>query len=368
MERKSIKEMTAQLAFIGLAMLFGASVVQGCSKDKEKTEPTPSSSTPVSVEAPPHTSAPPSVAAPEQEVCRDDYPVGLQECREKGQATDLAVSKQKLDDRISHERADARVASEKRVVKEALMAVQETESALDSIEDKESGAAMTSIKNAIGDLEILLAREPELANVPLDFGIETINMTPDLAEAKKIGRAAKQATQDGRFQEARVLLDSLTSEIRVTTTSLPLATYPGALKEAARLLSANDLLGAGDALRAALSTLVIEQTVSPIPLINTMTLIDHAKELALSLKPKEGSTAKGDEKRTRVQVLKALADAREQLKLAEALGYGSAVGDYEPIYDQIDYIENEVISGQSDDNLFAKLAHTAESLYEKISG
>ena len=368
MKPKSFKKNMAQLAFIGLAAAFCACLLQGCSKDKGKDDPPHSSTKTVSAEAAPQTSPPPPAAVPEQDVCRDDYPVGLQECRDKSQAGDLAVSKEKLDERISKERADARVATEKRVVKEALMAVQETEKALDLIEDKSPDEAMTSIKNAIGDLEILLAREPALSNVPLDFGVETINMVQNLHEAKKISKAAKEAVDNGSFQKARVLLDSLTSEIRVTTTSLPLATYPAALKEAARLLSANDLLGAGDTLRGALSTLVVDQTVSPIPLINTMTLIDRASELAQKLNPKEGSTGKDDLKKTRVKVLQALANAREQLKLAEALGYRSAEGDYEPINDLIDHIEDEVISGHSDNGVFAKLTHTAESLYEKIRG
>jgi len=370
MRRRPFTEAFESLSLFGLVLLVGAAGVQGCSSETYKDVLRPSQTatagaavTSTSTEAPP-------AGASAQQVCRDDYPVGLQECREKGQASNLSVPGKQLAAGISREREKARVESEKRVVKEALAAVQETQSALESIEDQNKDEALTSIKQATGDLEIVLARDPELSNVPLDFGIETINLAPDRAEAARIGAAAQRAVNEGRFQEARALLDMLTSEIRVTTTSLPLATYPDAMKEAARLLAADDLSGAEDALRGALATLVVDHEVYPIPLINTMTLIGHASGLAegLSLEARGKAPAKGDVEKLRKQVLAALADARGQLELAETLGYGSADIEYEPLDHMIDRLERQVTSGEGGGGVFAKLVDATRRFYEKVKG
>ncbi|MGC2402164.1 MAG: YfdX family protein, partial [Acidobacteriaceae bacterium] len=63
------------------------------------------------------------------------------------------------------------------------------------------------------------------------------------------------------------LLYGLTSEIRVRTYNLPLATYPLALTEAARLLDQQKNQDANTVLLTALNTLAIIDRVTPLPLV-----------------------------------------------------------------------------------------------------
>jgi YfdX protein len=67
------------------------------------------------------------------------------------------------------------------------------------------------------------------------------------------------------YPTARVILYSLTREIRSRTFNLPLATYPDALKEAARLLDEKENQEASNVLLTALNTLVVVDKVTPLP-------------------------------------------------------------------------------------------------------
>ena len=68
------------------------------------------------------------------------------------------------------------------------------------------------------------------------------------------------------FPAGRILLYHLTSELRVRTFNLPLATYPDALKQAARLLDEGKNSDASGTLQTALNTLVVIDHVTAIPL------------------------------------------------------------------------------------------------------
>jgi len=58
------------------------------------------------------------------------------------------------------------------------------------------------------------------------------------------------------------------SNIRVRTYNLALATYPTALKEAARLLDQKNTKEASDVLLTALNTLMVVDNVTPLPLVS----------------------------------------------------------------------------------------------------
>ena len=74
-----------------------------------------------------------------------------------------------------------------------------------------------------------------------------------------------------------MLLHGLTSEIRVRTYDLPLATYPASLGEAARLLDEKKTNEASNALMTALNTLVVIDRVTPLPLLVAQAAIDSAQ-------------------------------------------------------------------------------------------
>ena len=93
-----------------------------------------------------------------------------------------------------------------------------------------------------------------------------------------VGRATSFIS--GRYQVVRTLLRDFASETVVRVANLPMATYPDAIKEAARLIDAGEADEAAAVLRAALGTLVVTETVYPHPLIDAEVHLDAAKELA----------------------------------------------------------------------------------------
>ena len=231
-----------------------------------------------------------------------------QDGRQTGARPDsLALSADSLQASLDREVAEQTAAAEGDVVREAFDAVFETERALRALADEDTEEALAALERAVGKLEVLLARRPGLGLVPLDVAAEVRELRADPATVESLVAEAEDLIEDGHVQAARRVLDGLASELEVTTVSLPLATYPAAIREAARLIEAGDTAAARQFLLGALSTLLVEKEATPIPLIYAEAMVGVAADVA----PDDPDLA-----------LDLLADARDQLRLAEALGYG----------------------------------------------
>jgi hypothetical protein len=93
--------------------------------------------------------------------------------------------------------------------------------------------------------------------MPVDYELRVIDIAPHEIQAiLETAQDASRALDEKKYPAARALLHSFMSEIRVRTYNLPLATYPDALNQAARLLDQKDTEKAKTALLAALNTLV----------------------------------------------------------------------------------------------------------------
>jgi len=86
--------------------------------------------------------------------------------------------------------------------------------------------------------------------------------------------------KNNKIREARRLLNTLRSEISIKVINLPLASYPAALKLAAKFLHENRLDEAKNVLNQALLTFVETEIITPIPLLKTEFLITEAEALA----------------------------------------------------------------------------------------
>ena len=128
----------------------------------------------------------------------------------------------------------------------------------------------------------------------------------------------------------------MSSEIRVRTYNLPLETYPAAIKETVRLITNDKLDDAKALLQRTLSTLVVVEDVIPIPVINAQFMIAKAKDITSGNDP-----GKLDENKKK-EILDLLNGAREELKLAEALGYGSENRDFSALDASIKEIEGKI--------------------------
>jgi hypothetical protein len=155
-------------------------------------------------------------------------------------------------------------------------------------------------------------------------------------------------------QAARLLLDNLVSELNVTTINLPLATYPAAIKEAVRLIDADKPQAARQVLMAALSTLVIEKQATPLPLIYAESIVEVAADIA-------GDESKAD------AAIAMLADARYQLQLAEALGYGEQDEEFAAIRDDIETLEEQIEERRETSGPFDRLKIRLGRFSDRIS-
>ena len=240
---------------------------------------------------------------------------------------------------------------EKRLVQEAVSAVEETKRAIAAIEKKDKDAAIKAIEQAIGELDIILARDPDLALLPTDYAIAVVNVgLDDEKTIKDIRHEIKKAINFGYFDVARRLLNSLASEIRIVVTNLPLASYPDALKEAARLIDEDKGEVAKEVLELAFSTFVIEEEYLPIPLLKAHKLIEDASSQS-----------------DREEAMQLLAEAHTQLRLSQKLGYAEADVEYDELKTELENLKKQLKDGEHSHHTFGELKTKVAGFFQRIS-
>ena len=152
---------------------------------------------------------------------------------------------------------------------------------------------------------------------------------------------------DGKIQEAAHILSTLVSEIRITTTNIPLGSFPGIIKNAVSLINAGKTVEAGSRLYEASTRLEKKTEVIAIPLLQAEDLLTEATRLEYK---EDLSTEK-----SRAEVLIFADAAKDKLKLAELLGYGDK-DNYKMLYTVIGEIKATMHSESSADT-WAKIAH-----------
>ena len=212
--------------------------------------------------------------------------------------TNTAVDRQK---KVSQD------AAQKTLINDAVLAISETQRASESIAKGDSANALAALERATGKLDLLIARNPSTSLLPVR--VETIvieNAPADLSSIKKMSDRAQRALATKDYPLARVLLGGLQEEIRVRTYNLPLATYPQAIKQAARLIDKKKTSEASKILTAVLNTLVLVDHVFPETTIKAQAAVQVADSLR---------TMNKDES------LRLVDSAKQELVRAEALGY-----------------------------------------------
>lgn len=98
-------------------------------------------------------------------------------------------------------------------------------------------------------------------------------------------------------------------------------------------------------LQLALNTLVVTEEIIPLPILRAQTLLKKAEELAEN---DERTIKQNDD------LAAMLDDARTQVELAEALGYGKK-RQFKPILEQVSAIEKKTQGGKSGTGFFDKI-------------
>ncbi len=258
-------------------------------------------------------------------------PLAAEENKSTIQSTDLASSKviseaeqAKVDDQVNKK--------EKEIINEAANAIEQTKKAVSALENGKKQEALEALEAALGELEVVLAREPSLAFAPIDTKINIYNLNATLTGIEQAREQAIDYLKDKEIQKARSILTGLASEVVLSVTSIPLATYPDVIKRVIPLIDANKIENAQAVLQTALNSLTITDYVFPLPIIRADEILEKAQAL----------TKKADRTNAENETLvRSIGDARLQLEIAEALGYGSQ-DDYRALYERLDTLEERI--------------------------
>ena len=261
---------------------------------------------------------------------------------------------QSVQPKVDKQTEEAAAEKRKKLVADAAAALAETHKALKALENKKNDAALKALGEVTGKLDLIVARDPKLAQVPVETEVVTYDLLTDLDTIKKITKEAKTYLNDGEIQKARPLVANLASEIQYRTRHIPLATYPSAIKAIAPLIDAGKIDEAKAGLQSVLNTLVVTtDEVVPLPKLRAEHLLKETQELA---EKKDRSKEDND------KLAKHLQAAREQLQMAELLGYGKKK-DYNPMYEQISEIETKTAGGKSGIGWFDKVKQQLADMF-----
>jgi hypothetical protein len=235
---------------------------------------------------------------------------------------------------------------------DAVAAIDAAVKAIDAIAAGKTNEALPLIEQATGKVDVTIARNPKLARIPVRTETLILDAAPaDMSEIRRLADLAETAVSLEDYPGARALLDALRSEIRIRTWYLPLVDFPTALRDAASLLD-RDREAAGEALLAALRTLVASDRVMPIPLLLAQEAVEHAQMLAA---------------KDRIAAQEELESARFGLNRAKALGYRRKDTEYETLKSQIEILRKQLRGSSDTASSFRKLREAFTSFLKRQS-
>ncbi len=263
------------------------------------------------------------------------------------------VSSSSAEDNIaSKQRAATEVIKRRKsLLDEAVTANEEMFKAIASLQKKDKTSASKSLSEAARMLNRILARDPSLKLAVIDVrsSIVDVTVTPDVI--KDIISKAKRQLNDGEIQQVRALLAPMVSEIRTSTDSLPMATYPTAIYLAIKDIDEGKLKEAEQLLRDTLNTVVTIDEIVPLPPVKAEKNMLEAERLL-----------KTDEAKNRQKANELLNQAKQNLTLGKLLGYG----DFKEINEEIASIQSKIKSGSTDTNLFSKMKDFFRNIRNKL--
>jgi hypothetical protein len=252
---------------------------------------------------------------------------------------------------IKNAKEDARN-SQTKLAQEAIESLKYAQSAVIALERKDTKKATSDLEKAIGKLEVVLAAKAAPKLLPIDNVIRVQEFVGTADDVDNAVKTVKKLLDEGKVQEARVLMLPLVSEIDITTVSLPLASYPDALKLAAKYVHDNKPEKAKEVLYIALSTFSEVTQVVPIPLLESTDLIAAAARIA---------------KEDKSLAIKYLDGANEALSVAEKLGYVSkSETTYKMLHEKIEEVKKEIKGKNKAEKLFESLAEKLKEFKSKI--
>jgi hypothetical protein len=245
---------------------------------------------------------------------------------------------------------------QQKVDHEALEAITGTQDALMALQKKDTKKATALLQEVSGKLDVLLAKYPDLTLLPANLEVDVYEFDSNAKQVKKIIDEAVKLLKAHKVQDARYILADLVSEIRINTISIPLGTFPVAIKDAVKQIDKGKTDEAENALYDVLNLLVKTTEIIPLPVLQAEELLTAASELE----------HKSDlsKKASRTEILKLTDAAKDKLKLAEMLGYGDN-SDYKQLYNAIDDLK-DVIHSEKSEAVWDKIKASLSAFKNKI--
>jgi len=238
-----------------------------------------------------------------------------------------------------------------KIIKEAVESIKLVGDVLVQLNQNKKDEAIKTLEKAIGKIEVVLSNPKAPALLPIDSRVVVQEFAGSAYDVQTAVITAEALLNKKRVQDARAIITHLVDEIDFSTINLPLATYPVALKEAAKYLHDNKVEQAKVVLAQTLSTFVNVTTVTPIGILEAQSLIAAASKIA---------------KTDKNLALSHLAQAKEALKKSEALGYTSRSDTtYKMLNDAISKVEKEIKGKNKAEKLFEDLIAKLKEFKEK---
>ena len=266
----------------------------------------------------------------------------------------LEMNSDTLYSRIASGILDAVSKKREKIDKEALTVISETQEFLQEVEAGEKEKSIETGKKLIGELDILLTKNPDAALIPIDVQFKIDEVVTDIETVRKITSTAKEAVKEGYYQLARELLDGLKSEIVITTYNIPTATYPVAIKDAVMYMEEGKDDMAKEVLQETFGTIVVNDIALPLPVLKSIVMVTEAQKI-------DSVSHENVDK-----VLNLLNNANYQLELAEEMGYGKKDKDFVGLYKSIKELKKSVKSKSDSKSKFEKLLDEMNKFNERL--
>ncbi|SFZ98734.1 hypothetical protein MNB_SV-5-1407 [hydrothermal vent metagenome] len=242
--------------------------------------------------------------------------------------------------------------TQKKLVTEAIDSLKYAQNAYVALDKKDAKKATEDLEKAIGKLEVILAAKDAPKLLPVNNIINVHKFVGTSKDVELAVKTAKEFLDDGKVQQAREILLPLKSQIDITVVSLPLVSYPDALKLAAKYVHEEKLDKAKEVLYVALSSFTEVTQIVPIPLFESSDLIAAASKVA-----KENKTL----------ALEYLDAASDSLDVAEKLGYVSrSTTTYKVLHEEIEKVQKEINGKNEAEKLFDSLKEKLKDFKAKV--
>ncbi len=223
-----------------------------------------------------------------------------------------------------------------KIMADAVDAIVLTNNALYLLEKDKPKEAIENINSAISKLELVLKKDPSMGLKPVYVSKEINKLIANASMIEAEIKAAKEHLEKGELQEARMLLAPLESDITLSVISIPLGIYAKTLRTVIPMIEEKKIFEAKDTLHSLLGTLIVKETITPLPPLFAQALLVEAEYLV------ENEARTDEENALLIQIFQ---DAHEQLKISELLGYGSKK-DFKSMHETINEIEKNIEDGK----------------------